>query len=99
MAAIESPGYIAPMVARIRAERERLFAGLSKHLRWKPYPSAANYILVRTADAKAAYDHLLARGVLIRRQDHYRGLEGCIRVSVGSPAENDALLAAAQDAP
>jgi histidinol-phosphate aminotransferase len=99
LTALESPGYIAPMVARIRAERDRLFAGLSNHPRWKPYPSAANYILVRTADAKAAYDHLLARGILIRRQDHYRGLEGCIRVSVGTPAENDALLAAAQDAP
>lgn len=86
------------MVARIRAERERLFEALSKHPRWKPYPSAANYILVRTPDAKAAYDRLLAKGILIRRQDHYRGLEGCIRITVGSPAENDALLAAAADA-
>jgi histidinol-phosphate aminotransferase len=99
LTAIESPGYIAPMVARIRAERDRLFTGLSNHPRWKPYPSAANYILVRTADAKGAYDHLLARGILIRRQDHYLGLEGCIRVTIGSPAENDAFLSAAQDAP
>jgi histidinol-phosphate aminotransferase len=98
LTALESPGYVAPMVARIRAERDRLFAGLAAHPRWKPYPSGANYILVRTPDAKAAYDHLLARGILIRRQDHYRGLEGCIRVTVGSPAENDALLAAARDA-
>jgi len=30
----------------------------------------------------------------VRRQDHYAGLEGCIRISVGTPAENDALLAA-----
>jgi histidinol-phosphate aminotransferase len=33
--------------------------------------------------------------VLVRRQDHYAGLEGCIRVSVGTPAENDLLLSAA----
>ncbi|MGB8930825.1 MAG: histidinol-phosphate transaminase [Anaeromyxobacteraceae bacterium] len=98
LTALEAPGYVAPMVARIRAERERLFEALSKHPRWKPYPSAANYILVRTPDAKAAYDRLLAKGILIRRQDHYRGLEGCIRITVGSPAENDALLAAAADA-
>jgi histidinol-phosphate aminotransferase len=97
LTALEAPGYIAPMVARIRGERERLFAALSAHPRWRPYPSAANYILVRTPDAKAAYDHLLARGVLVRRQDHYRGLEGCIRITVGSPAENDALLLAARD--
>jgi histidinol-phosphate aminotransferase len=95
LTALESPGYVAPMVERIRAERDRLFAALSKHPRWKPYPSGANYILVRTPDAKAAYDHLLARGILIRRQDHYKGLEGCIRVTVGTPAEDDAFLAAA----
>jgi histidinol-phosphate aminotransferase len=98
LTALASPGYVAPMVARIRAERDRLFAELSKHPRWKPYPSGANYLLVRTPDAKAAYDRLLEKGILIRRQDHYRGLEGCIRITVGSPAENDALLAAARDA-
>lgn len=98
LTALESPGYVGPMVERIRAERDRLFAGLAQHPRWKPYPSGANYILVRTPDAKAAYDHLLAKGILVRRQDHYRGLEGCIRITVGSPVENDALLAAARDA-
>ena len=98
LTALEKPGYVAPLVERIRAERERVFAALSSHPRWKPYPSAANYILIRTPDAKAAYDRLLAQGILVRRQDHYRGLEGCIRVSVGSPAENDAFLAAAKDA-
>lgn len=97
LTALESPGYVGPMVERIRAERDRLFAGLSKHPRWKPYPSGANYILVKTPDAKAAYDHLLARGILIRRQDHYAGLEGCIRVTAGTPAEDDAFLAAIQD--
>ncbi len=95
LTALESPGYVGPMCERIRAERDRLFAALSKHPRWKPYPSGANYILVKTPDAKAAYDHLLARGILIRRQDHYQGLEGCIRVAIGTRAENDALLAAA----
>ena len=38
---------------------------------------------------------LAARGILVRRQDHYAGLEGCLRVSVGTRAENDAFLAAA----
>jgi histidinol-phosphate aminotransferase len=95
LTALESPGYIAPLVARIRAERERVFARLAQHPTWRPYPSASNFILVRTPDAKGAYAKLLAAGILVRRQDHYAGLEGCIRVSVGTPAENDALLAAA----
>ncbi len=95
LTALEAPGYVAPIVARIRAERDRLLAGLARHPRWKPYPSASNFILVRTADAKAAHAKLLAAGVLVRRQDHYPGLEGCIRVSVGTREENDLLLSAA----
>ncbi len=98
-AALEAPGYVAPLVERIRGERKRLLAGLADHPRWTAYPSVANFILVRTPDAKAAYDALLARGLLVRRQDHYAGLTGCIRVSVGTRAENDALLAAAAEAP
>ncbi len=95
LTALESPGYVAPLVARIRTERDRLLASLSRHPTWKPYPSASNFILVRTPDARAAHAKLLAAGVLVRRQDHYPGLEGCIRVSVGTPAENDLLLSAA----
>ena len=95
LTALESPDYVAPLLARIRAERDRLLGELSKHREWKPYPSASNFILVRTPDAKAAHARLLAAGILVRRQDHYPGLEGCIRISVGTRAENDALLAAA----
>jgi histidinol-phosphate aminotransferase len=98
-AALEAPGYIQPLVERIRAERARLLAGLRDHPRWTAYPSVANFILVRTPDAKAAWEALLRRGLLVRRQDHYPGLEGCIRISVGTRAENDALLAAAAEAP
>jgi histidinol-phosphate aminotransferase len=98
--ALEHPAYVAALVERIRAERARLAAGLATaQPRWVVYPSAANYLLVRTPDARAAFEHLLSRGLLVRRQDHYPGLEGCLRISVGTPAENDALLAAAREAP
>jgi len=98
--ALERPGYVAALVERIRAERARLSAGLAAtQPRWTVYPSAANYLLVRTPDARAAFEHLLSRGLLVRRQDHYAGLEGCIRISVGTADENDALLAAAREAP
>jgi histidinol-phosphate aminotransferase len=95
LTALESPGYVAPLMTRLRAERERLLAELGKHPEWKPWPSASNFILVRTKDAKAAHAKLLAAGILVRRQDHYSGLEGCIRVSVGTREENDALIKAA----
>lgn len=99
LTALESPGYVAGLVQRIRSERARLLAALSSHPRWQVYPSAANFLLVRTPDAKAAFEHLLSKGILVRRQDHYPGLEGCIRVSVGTPAENDLFIRAAGSAP
>lgn len=95
LSVLEAPGYVQPLAARLRAERERVLAALKQHPSWKPYPSAGNFLLVRTPDAAAAYQKLLAAGILVRRQDHYPGLEGCIRISVGTPAENDAMLAAA----
>lgn len=95
LTALETPGYVAPLLARIRAERDRLLRELASHPTWKAYPSASNFFLVRTPDAKVAHAHLLSRGVLVRRQDHYAGLEGCIRVSVGTPSDDDAFLAAA----
>jgi histidinol-phosphate aminotransferase len=97
--ALESPGYVGPLVERIRAERSRLLAELpAAQPRWHVYPTVTNFILVRTPDARAAWTHLHSRGLLVRRQDHYAGLEGCIRISVGSRAENDALLDAVRDA-
>jgi histidinol-phosphate aminotransferase len=98
LTALESPGHVAELVGRVRAERERLRAGLADHPTWRAFPSAANYVLVRTPDAQAAFDHLLARGILVRRQDHYAGLAGCIRVTVGTREENDLFLAAAGEA-
>jgi histidinol-phosphate aminotransferase len=88
------------VVQRIRAERSRLLAELpAAQPRWQVYPSVTNFLLVRTPGAAAAWEHLRSRGVLVRRQDHYAGLEGCLRISVGTRSENDALLDAARDAP
>jgi histidinol-phosphate aminotransferase len=53
---------------------------------------------VRTPDPEAAWRALLARGILVRRQDHLPGLAGCLRVSVGTQEENDAFLRAAFEA-
>jgi histidinol-phosphate aminotransferase len=71
-------------------------AALGGHPSWKVHPSRANFFLVRTPDAEAAWKGLLARGILVRRQDHLPGLAGCLRVSVGTPAENDTFLEAAR---
>jgi histidinol-phosphate aminotransferase len=94
---LEHPELMQARVESVKLERERMFAALSTHPSWLAYPSSANYILVRTSDAARVHRQLLERGVLVRRQDSYLGLEGCIRVSVGAPAENDAFLSAAKE--
>ncbi|KEF34504.1 histidinol-phosphate aminotransferase [Deinococcus sp. RL] len=94
--ALENPGYVQERAAEVRRERERVFAALREHPVWQPLPSEANFYLLRTPDAEAAYRHLLSHGIVVRRQDSLPGLTGCLRVAVGTPEENDALLAAAR---
>ena len=93
--ALANPEYMRERVERTVRERERIALALEGHPSWKVYPSAANFLLIRTPDAAHASEQLLKAGVLIRRQDAYAGLAGCIRVSVGTPEENDAFLRAA----
>lgn len=91
---LEDSSYIQERVREVQAERERLYRALRQHPTWQVYPSHTNFLLVRTPDAAQAYRSLLERGILVRRQDHYTGLEGCVRISVGTPSENDRLLQA-----
>jgi len=92
---LESPDYVQGVVQHLISEREKVFQALQKHPTWKAYPSRANFILIRTPDASGVYQALLQEGILVRRQDHYLGLEGCIRVTVGTPPENQRFLDAA----
>ncbi|MDR7093171.1 pyridoxal phosphate-dependent aminotransferase [Hydrogenophaga laconesensis] len=93
--ALEHPGYVKERVAQTLRERDRLFAALQRHPGWRPIPSHANFLLVRTPDAAQAHAQLLAGGVLVRRQDRLHGLQGCFRVTVGTVEENNAFLRAA----
>jgi anaerobic selenocysteine-containing dehydrogenase len=93
--ALAHPGFMRASVARTIAERDRVAAALRAHPTWQVFPSSANFLLIRTPDAAQAWRTLLAGGVLVRRQDAQPGLEGCLRVTIGTPAENDAFLRAA----
>jgi histidinol-phosphate aminotransferase len=94
---LEHPEITKSLVEHTVFERDRMFAALSKHPTWVPYKSNANYILIRTNDAKRVHAMLLERGILVRRQDSHQNLEGCIRVSIGTTAENDAFIEAIKD--
>jgi len=57
-------------------------------------PSAANFLCVRFADAVQTYQALLEHGVVVRDVSRYAQLDGCLRITVGTPQENAQLLAA-----
>lgn len=90
----ESAGWRA-RVARLRAERERLAAALAgvPGVR-KVWPSDANFILVESDDAKALVAAARAGGVSLRDFSWDPDLPGCVRITVGSPEQNDQLLRA-----
>ena len=80
-------------VITIVNERDRLSSILPRYTFVKKvFPSDANFLLVRVDDANGLYDYLLAQGIIVRNRNRVPGCEGCLRLTVGLPAENDALL-------
>lgn len=82
-------------VSLIKSERSRIESVLSD-LDIEVWPSGSNFILFRprTANALDVWKSLLAAGVLVRDCSSWARLEGCLRVTVGTPDENSAFLAA-----
>ncbi len=89
-------------VAGIVQERERIAMGLEK-LGIDTWPSGANFILFRPtvtgavgqgSGSESVWQKLLNAGVLVRDCSTWAGLDGCLRVTVGTPAENDLFLKA-----
>ena len=82
-------------VEQVRSERERVYAAMRQVHGIEPFPSQANFILFRVGgDTAAAVARFLDQGVAIRDMSPWTGAEGCLRVSIGTPAENDRFLAA-----
>lgn len=80
-------------VAEIVGQRFRLEKELAKCPEVKGiYSSDANFLLVRFENPDEVYGRLLAGGVIVRNRSKVPGCEGCLRITVGTPAENDRLL-------
>jgi histidinol-phosphate aminotransferase len=56
------------------------------------YPSDANFLLVKTIDAKGLYKYLVEKGVVVRDRSNVLLCEESLRITVGTPSENTALL-------
>ncbi len=85
-------------VARISEERGRVAAALAD-LPVDSWPSDANFILFRPQDRDAdhVWQSLLDHSVLIRNCASWDGLKGCLRVTIGTPEENDRFLHALKE--
>jgi histidinol-phosphate aminotransferase len=87
---------LAPLVATIIRERERVISAVAAIEGLEPYPSHANFFVVRTRgrSPRELFDALVARGILVRDVSRYPMLSDALRISIGTPDENDALLEA-----
>jgi histidinol-phosphate aminotransferase len=81
--------------AQIRVERARLLLDLRELPGVTAFDSAANFILFRVSEPQRVFAGLRGRGILLKNvaQSHPL-LAGCLRVTVGTPQENDAFLRA-----
>ncbi|MFF9061517.1 histidinol-phosphate transaminase [Streptomyces sp. NPDC014882] len=93
LAALEHTGTLLKYVEQLKAERDRLVAGLTA-LGYAVTASDANFVQFgRFEDAHAMWRRILDRGVLVRDN----GVPGWLRVTAGTPEENDAFLDAVRE--
>ena len=96
--ALEHADVFAEQATRIKVGREALMSALAVMEGVRAYPSQANMILIRVADAARCFAGLRERGVLVK---HVAGLHplltNCLRLTVGTPDENLSLLQALKE--
>ncbi|HKZ71014.1 MAG TPA: aminotransferase class I/II-fold pyridoxal phosphate-dependent enzyme [Anaerolineales bacterium] len=95
IASLEDADYMADVVKKLVAERNRMAEALSELPFIKVYPSHSNFVLCRVIgrDAKELKLKLEQQGILVRYFNK-PGLADCIRISAGKPEQTDALLSA-----
>ncbi len=97
--ALEFVSDMQQRVAALVEERGRVFAALAALDAIEVVPSGANFLMFRVAgDAHEVWNRLLKRDVLVRDFSSWPRIEGCLRVTIGTPGENDAFLAALGEA-
>jgi histidinol-phosphate aminotransferase len=99
-AKIAAAAPVPQRVALMTREREKVMRGLAKLRGIEAFPSVTNFILFRHRERTPAELHaaILEHGVLIRDVSMWPGAENCVRVTIGTPSENDRFLSAIERA-
>ena len=91
--ALQHHDVIQTTIDILKTERERVFNELSAIGRLKAFPSEANFITVRVPDADALFNTLKENRILIKKlHGTHPLLAQCVRITIGSPGQNDAVL-------
>ena len=91
--AFENKSQVEETIAEIISERQKLVEKLRKFSFVKRiYPTDANFVLVKTADADSIYKFLLDEKIVVRNRSNVELCAGCLRITVGTPDENELLL-------
>lgn len=76
-------------------ERGQVMAAFSElEICERIYPTAANFFLTQVKDANAVYDYLVGCGIIVRNRSRVELCGNCLRITIGTPQENNRLLAA-----
>lgn len=90
---LAEPGASTALVSQIVSERERLARALREISTIEQvYPSEANFLLVRCQDATSLFAWLKDQGIIVRDRSKERGCQDCLRITVGTPAQNDEVI-------
>ena len=90
-----TPDALAKRVAAVTSARQKLMTQLLALTCVKQvYPSESNFILIRTSNAASVMRCCAVAGIIVRDRSKDLGLADCVRISVGTEAENAALIAA-----
>ena len=92
---LERPGILQDAIQTLVAERQRLIEEVRQRPGVEAFNSSANFFLMRTPrSAREVFDALYAQGVLVRDVSSYPMLDRVLRVTAGTPEENNRFLAA-----
>jgi|SRR5579871_147257 len=93
--ALEEVGQVNDMIRALVMMRDELKESLSAlPVVKKVYPSDANFLLVKVVDAKAVYDFLLEKEIVVRDRSRVELCADCLRITVGTEKENKELITA-----
>lgn len=95
LAALDEVEQVNGMIRALVTLREKLAADVQRlPFVQTVYPSDANFLLVKTTDARALYDQLLHEGIVVRDRSKIELCGGCLRITIGTEEENAELMKA-----